>query len=100
MKQTLRLLLAFASMALTSYVVQAQYYGTDPGSHDPNAPQETWAIPPNAPVRNRAFYRQETINMYRHPDDGLPSEAPYITVPVQPGTGNTFRGYPQGSSWR
>ena len=71
--------------------VEAQGW-VDPSRRDGGSPWDNPEIRQYERPRGFDRYPQETTNIYQHPDDGAPSQAPYITVPVQPNTGDTIRG--------
>ncbi len=77
--------------------VEAQSIGTIYPDNYAGYQTEKWANDtsylrvPEAPKYSR--YPQETVNIYQHPDQGALPQVPYITVPVQSGTGDTYRRY-------
>lgn len=98
---------ALIALIFWSFVVtvEAQFAGNYPQPAGPGAvpwnnPEEHLYTAPQVPVGpHPGAFAQETVNIYQHPDDGPLDQAPYITVPVQPGTGNSYWGTPWRKPW-
>ncbi len=95
-----------AMLWVFAVTVEAQTYGTfegflqsPDGYGDPVGTPDAPYTRPQDLQPTPFVVPYETTNIYRHPSQGALPEAPYITVPVQPGTGDIDRSDPWNNPW-
>ena len=90
--------LAHAALALLWIFVttaEAQYRGSleQYGSSDLLSPSYRDTLRPPTGGWRHGYHEPDEVLIYGHPDQGVPSQAPYLRVPIETTPGPSRRGY-------